>query len=533
MKKRTILFGFIFTLFSQVSAQDNFDYSITLKPITIDNFPGLHSYAFGQHGNKWVLIGGRKDGLHARQPFASFPKSENNTNIFVLDISAKKVWSAPISVLPKSLYEQLQSTNMNFHQIEDTLYIIGGYGYSDSKQDHITYPNLTTVIVSDLIDDVINGNSILGNFKQIEDSVFAVCGGQLSHLNNSLYLVGGQNFTGRYNPMGHNTYVQSYTNEIRTFHVMNKNNTLNYSNYKAMNDPVHLRRRDYNLLPQIYPDGSKGLMISSGVFQSTADLPFLYPVDIDSSGYSPRTSFNQYLSHYHSARASLFDSSTNTMHMLFFGGMSQYFYDDTALVKDDKVPFVNTISRLTRNSSGVMKEFQLSEQMPALIGASSEFIANEVLLDSDAEIILLKPNDPDSLLIGHIVGGIYSPSTNPFSSNSTGTTKAHETIYEVILTKNAVNSSKPIDGQNPYLTKILPNPAHNHIGVQLNTNGSHKVNYFISNVVGQVLQSGTFQKVSGKTTNTIDLDESISSQQLIVTLVIDSKFFITESILKY
>ena len=148
MKKRTILFGFIFTLFSQVSAQDNFDYSITLKPITIDNFPGLHSYAFGQHGNKWVLIGGRKDGLHARQPFASFPKSENNTNIFVLDISAKKVWSAPISVLPKSLYEQLQSTNMNFHQIEDTLYIIGGYGYSDSKQDHITYPNLTTVIVS-------------------------------------------------------------------------------------------------------------------------------------------------------------------------------------------------------------------------------------------------------------------------------------------------------------------------------------------------------------------------------------------------
>ncbi len=533
MKKITLLFGLIITLFFQSNAQHRFNYSISLNPITVDQLPGLHSFAFGQHENKWVLIGGRTDGLHARQPFASFPKSDNNTRIYVVDISAKKMWSASITTLSNALSEQLQSTNMNFHQIEDTLYVIGGYGYSDTKQDHITYPYLTTITVSSLIDDVINGNAIADNFQQLEDSVFAVCGGQLNHLNNDLYLVGGQTFTGRYNPMGHNTYVQSYTNEIRTFRVQNKNNSPSYSNYKATNDPVHLRRRDYNLLPQIYPDGSKGFMISSGVFQSTVDLPFLYPVDIDANGYSPNTGFNQYLSNYHSARVSLFDSSENAMHMLFFGGMSQYYYNDTTLIKDDDVPFVNTISRLSRNSSGVLKEFQMPEQMPGLVGSSAEFIANETLSHTDTEIILLQPNDPDSLLIGHIVGGIHSPSKNPFSANNTGTTKASETIYEVVLVKADVNSAQPIDGQNPFKVTFLPNPIVNHIGIQFNTNASHQVHYFIANSVGQILQTGSFRKESGTMKNTIELDKNISAQQLIITLVIDGKFFISETLVKH
>ena len=153
------------------------------------------------------------------------------------------------------------------------------------------------------------------------------------------------------------------------------------------------------------------------------------------------------------------------MHMLFFGGMSQYYYNDTTLIKDDDVPFVNTISRLSRNSSGVLKEFQMPEQMPGLVGSSAEFIANETLSHTDTEIILLQPNDPDSLLIGHIVGGIHSPSKNPFSANNTGTTKASETIYEVVLVKADVNSAQPIDGQNPfklhsYQTRLLTTSAY-------------------------------------------------------------------------
>ncbi|HRZ75678.1 MAG TPA: hypothetical protein P5335_12150, partial [Flavobacterium sp.] len=74
----TIVFLFIFCF---AFPQSTFDYQVQLNPITIPNFPGIHSYAFGQHNGKWVIIGGRLDGIHARQPFNAFPVNSNNTNI--------------------------------------------------------------------------------------------------------------------------------------------------------------------------------------------------------------------------------------------------------------------------------------------------------------------------------------------------------------------------------------------------------------------------------------------------------------------
>ena len=515
-------------------AQHDFNYNVVLKPITIDSLPGLHSFAYGQHDGKWVILGGRRDGLHARQPFASFPENQNNKTIYVVDAHSKKVWSASITGLAQNIQEQLQSTNMNFHQIADTLYIVGGYAYSQSKKDHITYPFLSTITVSSLIDQVINGKSLNTSIKQIEDSIFAVCGGQLKALDNKLYLVGGQKFTGRYNPMGHNTYVQQYTNQIRSFTVNNTGSMLSFGNYTVTTDPIHLHRRDYNLLPQINPDGTKGLMISSGVFQLNADLPFLYPVNITSTGYSPITSFNQYLSHYHSAHTSLFDSSKNMMHMLFFGGMSQYFYQDTTLIKDDQVPFVKTISRLSRNSKGELKEFQMESEMPELIGASAEFILNPQISHTNSDIIKLSSSLSDSLHIGHIVGGIYSPTKNPFGSNQSSSTKAHSTLYEVILAPDGLVSSHPIKGDNPYQVTFTPNPVTDCINLTYQSNSKVSVEYFITSSIGQLIQSGTIAQEGNRLeSQRIQLNENIPNQVLYVTLVFDSKFFVSERLLKH
>ena len=115
---------------SCVLAQSTFDYEVQLNPITIPNFPGIHSYAFAQHDGKWLLIGGRIDGMHARQPFNAFPANSNNTNIYVVDIATNQFWSASVNSLENPLKEQLQATNFNFHQDETTLYIIGGYAFS-------------------------------------------------------------------------------------------------------------------------------------------------------------------------------------------------------------------------------------------------------------------------------------------------------------------------------------------------------------------------------------------------------------------
>lgn len=171
--------------------------------------------------------------------------------------------------------------------------------------------------------------------------------------------------------MGNPTYTQSYTNQIRKFKIDNSSNQLSINSYSAVTDAVHLHRRDYNLLPYIYADGEEGFLISSGVFQVNVDLPYLYPVEIRENSYTPITSFNQYLSNYHSATAHLFDSSNNNMHTLFFGGMSQYYYQNGTLIQDNQVPFVKTISRLTRDENGNYSEHLLPVEMPGLKGSSA------------------------------------------------------------------------------------------------------------------------------------------------------------------
>ncbi|MFN3800546.1 hypothetical protein [Belliella pelovolcani] len=199
-----------------IAQKDYFPFLLELNPITITGLPGLHSYAFAQHEGKWVFIGGRLDGIHARQPFASFPEDANNTNIYVVDPENKAIWNRNISELPTSLREQLQSTNMNFIQEGDFLYFIGGYAFAPSKNDHITFPFITSINLKSLVDAIQKDTEILSSFIQIEDQRFAVTGGQMGKIGDYFYLVGGHRFDGRYNPMGNPTFTQTYTNQIKS-----------------------------------------------------------------------------------------------------------------------------------------------------------------------------------------------------------------------------------------------------------------------------------------------------------------------------
>lgn len=514
-------------------AQDSFDYQLELTPVEIQGLPGIHSYAFAQHDGKWLVIGGRLDGLHARQPFNTFPQPYNNTDIYVIDINTLQFWTASVSSLSTGLSEQLQSTNMNFYQDGDSLFIIGGYAYSPTIEDHITFPYLTSVQVSSLMDAVINGSPIGAFFKQITDNHFAVTGGQLGKIGNTFYLVGGQRFDGLYNPMGHPTYTQTYADQIQKFTIDNSGNQLSYDNYTSISDPVHLRRRDYNLIPQIFPDGTEGYTISSGVFQATVDLPFLYPVDINADGYIPITNFNQYLSNYHSATACLYDEVSNQMNALFFGGMSQYYYQDGELIQDDQVPFVKTISRLTRFADSSLQEYQLLAEMPALLGASAEFILNESLPHYDSDIIKLSEIAQDTILIGHVFGGIYSPTLNPFSNNQTSTTNAENTIYAIKLIKGTQTGMHKIEGSNPFNFKLYPNPAEDQINVTYELEKPTSVGYFITASDGQLLLQGEITQTQiGKNTQTFLIDQSIPSQLLYITLVFDNTFFVTKKLSK-
>ena len=452
-----LLFLFTDLTFAQVPGNpEHFDYKIYLQEKEIEGFPTIHSFAFGTHGNDILIIGGRTDGLHARQPFAAFPLAYNNKQLIVVNPESEQVWTTNLSSFPVSIREQFQATNLNFYQIADTLYVTGGYAFSETANDHITFPYLTTIIISDLIESIKNGTSLVESVKQITDERFAVTGGQMGVFDNRLILVGGNKFVGRYNPMGNPTYTQTYTTQIQRFEINNSSTLPEVTYFDSVSDSEHLRRRDYNLVPYIFTDGRPGYLISAGVFQQEANLPFLYPVEIDDESYFPRQEFEQLLSHYHSPKLAFLDNN-QLLHMIFFGGLAQYYYENGTLIEDQRVPFVDTISRVTRTTDGVFHEYVLNEKMPDLKGTNSEFIPNKTLPRNETGVFLIGEME-GSLKLGYIVGGIKTPERNPFTFNRTENTSGSSAIYEIIL-ERTMDTNIPIEKPLvPTLNQNYPNP---------------------------------------------------------------------------
>ena len=479
-------------------AQDPFN--LYLEPLNIPEVSGLQSYAFGQDSNgRWLLVGGRIDGLHRRQPWASFDVSGNNTQLIVIDPVAKQKWSASLSSLPTSMQEQLSSTNMNFYQEGDYLYCIGGYGYSATQSDHTTFPYLTAIKVPDVINAIINNTSFTAYFRQITDTAFQVTGGRLRKIYDVYHLLGGQKFLGRYNPMGGPTFTQQYTNQIRRFQIQDNGATITVTHLPPFTDAARLHRRDYNAEPQILPNGEEGVTMFSGVFQTTADVPFLDAVTVDSSGYAVDSGFQQYYNHYHCASIPLYSAMHNEMHTVFFGGIAQYYDSAGVLVQDNNVPFVKTIARVTRDSTGQMAEYKLPIEMPALLGAGAEFIPASGVPHYPNGVVKLDELTADTTLLGYIYGGIESSAPNIFWINDGTQSIATSRIFKVYLIKDSLLTSTHQLNRHSRASlqmEIYPNPSDGYFTVRYHLQRPGQVSLYLRTVDGKILYHRTFSRQS-------------------------------------
>ena len=441
MKKYFILSTSILLLAITVIAQKPLQKSpfiIRLQQVEIDQLPALQSFAYATWQDKWLLVGGRKDGLHRRQPWAAFDEDGQNKYIYVVDPVKKQVWKQSLNELPVSIQEQFQSTNMEFCQIENNLILTGGYGYSKTADDHLTYPNLSIIKIKETIDAIINKQPFTDLIVQIKDERMAVTGGRLAKTGDTLLLAGGQRFDGMYNPMGPDHgpgFVQEYSNEIRKFTLGFENNIPTITNYFAIKDSINLHRRDYNLVPQVFKNEALGYTMFSGVFQYNKDLPYTNFVDIVSGSYNVNDSFEQKLSHYHSAVLPMYDKTTATMYTVFFGGIAQYYPDKTGnLISNIDVPFTKTISVISRTDNAV-EEFYLPIEMPGYLGAAAEFIFTpDALLYADG-IANMSAWQNNEILIGYIAGGINSSDQNIFWTNTGKQSKANKTLFAVYIKK--------------------------------------------------------------------------------------------------
>ena len=478
------------------------DFNIQTDTFSIPGLPGLHSFACARHDGKWLLVGGRKDGMHLK--FNSFPSSGANNNIIVADPVTMQVWQSPLAALPDTLQEQLRSTNMEFFQQEDTLFVVGGYGRSETAQNHITYPYLTAIDVAGLMNAVMEGSALIPHFQQIRDTFFAVTGGQLQMLGDTFFLVGGHRFEGAYSANSGENQLQFYTNAIRKFTLGKSADGWHIAHKSIVLDDLHLHLRDYNLAPQISQQGELGLVAFSGVFQpGAAALPFQNIVEISHAGHQSVNGFSQFLANYHCAKVPLFTASENEMHTVFFGGMSQYWVNDNdSLIRDNRIPFVRTISRVSRLADGSYAEVPFDTQLPFFTGTSAEFILADGVPTLTNDIVNYDALPMGSNLIGYIVGGIVTPETqrNPFIFNNVGITSANQHLLRVFLVKNPASSTtgQALDGHFDLGIDVFPNPADELWHVKLVLPNAGRLRFTLQNAQGKIIrQSDLGQQPAG------------------------------------
>ena len=431
---------FVFSLFSSSYASSQLSGRFQFDTLRIANWPSIHSFSVGYFDPYVLMIGGRKDGIHDKK--TGFEITNNNSNIYLWNTQSNEITEQNLDGLPIELLDFLSASNHQFVQDSKYLYLMGGYAQS-VLGDFKTYPYFARIDLQNIITQILSKQDFTTSIKYTTDDTFAIAGGQLRILDTIFYLVGGHYFSGKYNDDASKT-VQRYTDSYRMFSVHNFADTFFINNLAQIHDDFNFHRRDFNLNPIIDEFGDKKLMVYSGVFQYNINRPFLNTAIIDKTKYAERFDFEHRLASYTCSRIGFFNASENEFHQIFFGGMAEYFKDSTnQIVRDPLVPFVKSVSCLTRKQNGIFEETLFKEELPGYFGTNSEVFLNPALPFYFQDIIDLNKLDKDSVWIGTIFGGIYNPikERNP---------------WEKDLAKQTIS--------NPYLIKINykaldPNPA--------------------------------------------------------------------------
>lgn len=411
---------------------------LAVSPLTpAKQIPSIQSGVWARQGETLLLFGGRIEGFHGLSAAdTTFKTSKANQSIWIVNLSDYSYMEMPVASFDSTLL-QFSSSNMEFVQDNDTLFVMGGYGRSTvtDVQSNRTFPQLMAISVSRMISEVKRGSA--GNPKNailyvVKSPYLQITGGEMVRENGMFYVMFGQNYAG--------TYVSGlngvYTSAVRQFTV--KGN--------AVVDTVttiesFLHRRDLNVEKVEQTVGS--FYVGYGGVFTSSDDGFTRPVRISIvNGKAVATmndTLNQTTSQYNCAMVSVFDKTSNTNVHGLLGGIGQYQYIPSKGRWENgdngaKLPFVQTITQMIWQNGVLTQKIQLpptEPQMPALLGANAVFIANSnVILNGN--VVDYSKVTSDTMAIGIMLGGIKS--LKPTSS-SIYPTSINNSIYQVTLIK--------------------------------------------------------------------------------------------------
>jgi hypothetical protein len=495
----------------------------------INNWPNIHSFTYGRYGDYILMLGGRRDGLHAQE--SGFELKNNNSYLYLWNIITDSIIPYEPDSLQAVLYDFLNASNSNFCQDDKYLYIMGGYGESYFG-NFITFPLFVRIDLENCIQSILSKRDITRSIRYIQNETFAVAGAQLRIYNSKFYLVGGHQFTGKYSAKNH-SMNQAYTDALRIFSIGESADSLKYTLISStLNDEI-FHRRDYNLNPVIDPNGVIQLMVCSGVFQYNVNRAFLNTALISESGYEEIFNFEQKYANYHCGRVSLYDSLHNEMHQLFFGGMSEFYRDSVMEISHDAyVPFVKSVSEIYRNSNNQWEELLFPDELPGYLGTNAEFLINPKLHTIYENIIDIKSLQSDTNYLGCLFGGIYNPDTlrNPWQNDKAYLTKSNPYQIKVyfIPDQSVDNDDAPVDLASEIF--FIPNPVNDQLRIKLPESiFSNTIKISIEDTQGRLLHQLNTTAINEH--ELIINTSSLKSNHYVLHFLIDEKLSVRKTLI--
>jgi len=488
--------------FAQYGAMPPF--TVQIEAINGINIPGLHSFAFAQSGDKWLFVGGRTNGLHGLNSSGSFPSEYANNSVIVVDTTTWTSFSADLNQLPISIADPMRSTNMQYIQEGNYLYMLGGYGYDSILSKFVSYPTLTAIHIDNIINAVINAQPILPTIRQVVDTNFSICGGELGKIGSDYYLMFGHKFEGQYADPPVPIFTQTYSNKIKKFNLSDDGTTITLSGFTYQSDTTNFHRRDLNTGPIVKPDGSFAIGAYGGVFRKDSNLPFRHPITISAGGTSVNNSYEQVMSQYTCAMMPIYDSTSQIMYTTFFGGISLYNYNETTstINRDTLVPFINDVTTMTVYPSGTVEETILPVHLSGLLGSNSKFIHTQHVSSYSNEVIRIRNLPNSKILAGYLFGGIRA------SIGNFGISTANDTIYRIFITPNNVNVEIS-DVHNPIQNiQLFPNPSNQSTMLLFNLLNTEDLNIAVYDLTGKIVLHIT-KEIKQKGNQTININTSI------------------------
>ncbi|MEN0006360.1 MAG: hypothetical protein AAF798_19565 [Bacteroidota bacterium] len=208
----------------------------------------MEGYAYGTYDNRLLILGGRIKAEVSEEYAQYFP----NTDVLMIDLEAKRAIALSAGSLEGTLAEHLIAYGYSFHQRGTDLFIIGGYGYSESADKFITFPYLTAIDLPNAIRAIDEVEPPAPFFYQYCEEDLAHFDALLEYNEETYFILNGKRAT-KLDPFeDHPVYQEELLEQqVRSFQLRGKAATLKVKDIQVWYDLESMQE----YLGPIVPEG--------------------------------------------------------------------------------------------------------------------------------------------------------------------------------------------------------------------------------------------------------------------------------------